>query len=147
LIESFGIRTEWEYAARAGSKTAYYNGDITTQAAIGVCVEEPALNEIAWYCFNSGPLTHPVGELEPNAWGLYDVLGNAFEWSNDQSGWVPSGEPLADPDQTVGPGSARDLRGAFRSSAPRQCRLANRTGLSSSIKEATIGFRLVRTQP
>jgi formylglycine-generating enzyme required for sulfatase activity len=77
---------EWEYAARAGTRSAYYSGDITTRADPGVCVEEPALDAIAWYCFTAGLLTHPVGKLRPNAWGLFDTIGNASEWVHDQAG-------------------------------------------------------------
>ena len=57
---------EWEYAARAGS------------------AGEPAsLDEYAWYGANSGDTTHPVGQKKPNAWGLYDMLGNVREWVED----------------------------------------------------------------
>jgi len=68
---------EWEYACRAGTSTRYYNGD-----------SESDLARAAWYGENSGipgvyTCTHPVGLREPNAWGLYDMLGNVLEWCND----------------------------------------------------------------
>jgi formylglycine-generating enzyme required for sulfatase activity len=138
---------EWEYAARAGSKTAFYDGDITTRAGLGTCVKEPALDLVAWYCSNEGKLAHPVAQLTPNAWGLYDVLGNAREWSNDQADWYPASDTLTDPDQTMGPGVSRHTRGCSRGDAPPLCRLANRIGMTASIKLHGIGFRLARTQP
>ncbi|WP_036602300.1 formylglycine-generating enzyme family protein [Olivibacter sitiensis] len=64
---------EWEYACRAGSGTAYYFGD-----------EESALADYAWYKGNSGNRTNKVGQKKPNAWGLYDMLGNVAEWTYDQ---------------------------------------------------------------
>ncbi len=63
---------EWEYAARAGSKTAYYFGDDASK-----------LKEYAWYFDNSDGAYKKVGQLKPNAWGLYDMYGNVAEWTSD----------------------------------------------------------------
>jgi formylglycine-generating enzyme required for sulfatase activity len=71
---------EWEYAARAGTKTAYYAGDIPAGLEYSNCKVDPDLEAIAWYCANAGGATHPVGGRKPNAWGIYDMIGNAFEW-------------------------------------------------------------------
>lgn len=71
---------EWEYAARAGAPLP------------------PSLDEVAWYAANSNDTTHPVGQKKPNAWGLYDMLGNVREWVSDQySMTYYSNSPLADP--------------------------------------------------
>ena len=66
---------EWEYAARAGTTTDTYAGDITQPRG-----NDPVVNGIAWYSLNSGDRTHPVGQKAPNGWGLYDMLGNVWEW-------------------------------------------------------------------
>jgi formylglycine-generating enzyme required for sulfatase activity len=68
---------EWEYAARAGTSTTYYSGPINMRWDPIECVgDDPCLEPIAWYCMNSGDHSHPVGQKEPNAWGLHDMLGN-----------------------------------------------------------------------
>ncbi len=64
---------EWEYAARAGTTTIVYCGS-----------RESCLDGIAWYRDNSGATPHPVGQKQPNQWGLYDMIGNVSEWVEDR---------------------------------------------------------------
>ncbi len=64
---------EWEYAARAGTTTAWSSGG-----------EAAGLDGVAWYAKNSDGQPHPVGTKKPNAWGLYDMIGNVAEWTLDQ---------------------------------------------------------------
>jgi len=63
---------EWEYAARAGSTTAFANGDITATD----CSNDQNLDAMGWYCGNADSKPHPVAQKLPNAWGLYDMHGN-----------------------------------------------------------------------
>ncbi|MDR1166000.1 MAG: formylglycine-generating enzyme family protein [Deltaproteobacteria bacterium] len=91
---------EWEYSARAGATTAYFFGD-----------DKGDLERYSWNSDNSGGHTHPVGEKEPNPWGLYDIFGNVWEWTNDwYGGDYYANSPSSDP---PGPsdGTARVNRG------------------------------------
>jgi formylglycine-generating enzyme required for sulfatase activity len=124
---------EWEHAARAGSATRFYYG------ADPDCRE---LGDHAWYVANSGGRTHPVGEKRPNAWGLYDVLGNVWEWCAD---WYADdyfgSSPAVDP---PGPatGTLRVLRGCSFRYEVRRCRIAYRVGYDPTARYYNSGLRL-----
>jgi len=120
---------EWEYACRAGSKTAYSFDD-----------EEGLLPEYGWFKRNSSDRTHTVGLLEPNAWGLYDMHGNVWEWCSDWYVEYPQGA-VSDP---TGPkeGSDRVIRGGGWNSGAADCRSAYRGGSTPGDRFYSLGFRL-----
>jgi len=123
---------EWEYACRAGSTNRFYFGD-----------DEGRLGEYAWYGKNSSSRSHPVARKKPNAWGLYDMHGNVWEWCQDWYGDYPAGS-IADPGGPDG-GSGRVLRGGSWGHIPRDVRCANRRLGTPARRFRYIGFRLVRT--
>lgn len=116
---------EWEYAARAGIATDYVG----------------ELPEVGWYKENSGGTPHPVGEKAPNAWGLYDVHGNVWEWCLDWYGPYPGGEVTnpSGPDN----GEERIFRGGSWRSGPVPCGLRNRNGAEPDERQWHVGFRIV----
>jgi formylglycine-generating enzyme required for sulfatase activity len=122
---------EWEYAARAGSTSTYFFGDNKSQ-----------LGDYAWYGDNSGQETHPVGQKRPNAWGLYDMIGNVWEWNQDWFGETYyANSPSADP---TGPssGAARVFRGCSWFNVARACRSAYRNWDEPAFRNEILGFRL-----
>jgi len=122
---------EWEYAARAGSTTAYCFGKNAKQ-----------LREYAWYKANSHGKTHPVGQLKPNACGLYDIHGNVWEWVQDWYGTYPTGA-VRDP-RGASSGSSRVRRGGSWSTGAGSCRVSKRDAVVSSSHLSSLGFRLLR---
>jgi len=133
---------EWEYAARAGSTTAFANGNITDEDYI-----DPNLDVIGWYYWNADFKTHPVAQRQPNAWGLFDMHGNVTEWCEDWYGDYPAG-PVTDP---KGPDWSiysyeRVIRSGCYKSFAWACRSANRNGLRPEGRSKVDGFRLVWTQ-
>ena len=127
---------EWEYAARAGVATS-----LTTGEDISSVQMDSHLSEVGRYIGNKGAETHAVvGSYKPNAWGIYDVQGNVFEWCLDRHGGV-SGRAETDP---KGPENG-DLRvqrsGAWMFTAS-SCRLANRVGKNKSKSNGTMGLRV-----
>ena len=111
---------QWEYACRAGTSTALNSGKNLTSSN-NAC---PNMDEVGWYGFNSGYTTCPVGQKKANAWGLYDMHGNVWEWCLGWYGDYPTTSEV-DP---IGPntGSNRILRGGSWYSYASDCRSALR---------------------
>jgi hypothetical protein len=107
-------RSEWEYACRAGAVTSFSFGN-----------DESQLGEYAWHDANSGGAPHSVGTKLPNAWGLYDMHGNLWEWCEDKTGRFPW-----------------RLGGAW-SSPGSECRLGGIWNFAASVRRPNLGFRLV----
>jgi formylglycine-generating enzyme required for sulfatase activity len=130
---------EWEYACRAGSSTAYANGGTIKD---DTCGHNEALESLGWYFRNSELGTHPVARKQPNAWGLYDMHGNVWEWCRDWQAKYPF-TPVTDP---IGPekGFHKIRRGGSWSHYPMYCRSAYRSWYDPDNRTAEIGFRLVR---
>lgn len=125
---------EWEYACRAGSTGAYCFGDDVAK-----------LKEYAWYEENSGSTTHPVGQLKPNAWGLYDMHGNVWEWVQDQYAadyYKQRLNPDVDP-QGPEKGGGCVLRGGSVWNTQGYARCAFRLRYLPLARYDGIGFRLV----
>ena len=92
-------RAEWEYAARGGTRTATWLGNISWhEPTIGCSGSEPNLEPIAWYCWNSGKRVQPGKQKWPNPWGLYDMLGNVSELTSTTKSYAGYGSgPQVDP--------------------------------------------------
>lgn len=142
--QSYRLPTEaeWEYTARAGSSTAFANGDITVTG--DSCDSDSNLDAMGWYCANSNFTTHPVAQKQPNAWGLYDMHGNVEEYCQDSYGNYPT-EAVTDP---TGPtsGSGHVHRGGNFEGLARHSRSAIRFADESISRFRRIGFRLVLPQ-
>ncbi|MCX6278119.1 MAG: SUMF1/EgtB/PvdO family nonheme iron enzyme [Bacteroidetes bacterium] len=122
---------EWEYAARGGNKSRGYAYSGSTN-----------VGDVAWYSENSGLITHPVGQKEPNELGIYDMTGNVWEWCRD---WYGAYE--YDWNSTIsnpqGPSSGSDhvFRGGGWGIGPQYCRTSYRNGAAPDYRSYYLGFR------
>jgi formylglycine-generating enzyme required for sulfatase activity len=121
---------EWEYAARAGTNTKYYWGNSVNGA-------------YAWYSENSGGQTHPVGQKNPNSWGLYDMSGNVFEWCMD---WYAKNyyrnSPVRNPNGSMS-GEYLVIRGGSWLTDDNNLRSADRSAGKQAGRGNYVGFRVI----
>jgi formylglycine-generating enzyme required for sulfatase activity len=157
---------QWEHACRAGTETALYSGPIEILGDRNA----PALDPIAWYGGNSGvgfeledgydssdwpevqhpnpnSGTHPVGRKDPNPWGLFDMLGNVWEWTLDAWHDSYSGAPVdGSAWETTETGADRVIRGGSWVNNARYCRCAYRYRYRPDLRSLNLGFRCARVQ-
>ncbi len=163
---------EWEYACRAGTETAYAFGDdpaLPAEQAAGRVYRLPTeaeweyacragsavspsadnddavLQDAAWDDHNAQGQTHPVGQTQPNAWGLYDMRGNVWEWCSDWYAAYPAGS-VRDP-QGPSTGAFRVCRGGSWAYPARFHRPTLRGWRKPTSRGASFGFRLVLSPP
>lgn len=129
--KTFRLPTEaqWEYAARGGNKSKGY-----------IYSGSNEIDEVAWYEYNSGGMTHPVQTKAPNELGIYDMTGNVYEWCTD---WYGAYSSAAQTDPT-GPatGSYRDYRGGGWGFSASYCRVAYRVSSTPTYSFSNLGLRL-----
>jgi formylglycine-generating enzyme required for sulfatase activity len=125
--------SEWEYACRAGANQKYCGSD--------------NIDSVAVYGRKDGDKTQPVGGKQANAWGLYDMSGNAWEWTQDSSNENYSGAPADGTAWTTGTSGKRVLRGGSWYDGASYARAADRVRLNLSARSDLNGFRLARIAP
>lgn len=123
---------EWEYACRAGRQQAYCGSD--------------DVDSVAWYVDNSGNIPHASARKKPNAWGLYDMSGNVWEWVEDSWHDDYNGAPV-DGSVWQGNSARRVLRSGAWYLSPPYVRAAFRSSIEPISREYGLGFRLARSLP
>ena len=135
-MQAIRLPTEavWEYACRAGTTTTFYSGDT-----------EADLARVAWYYGNGKSTTHPVGQKEPNAFGLYDMHGNVNQWCQDMWQDDQSKPSFEAPQKLNYDDESRVLRGGSWIEVSRRCSSASRGRTSPDIRGSSCftGFRIV----
>ena len=124
---------EWEYACRAGQIGTYSFGDDADQ-----------LGAYGWFERNADHKTHPIGQKKSNAWGLFDMHGNVWEWVQDLYKEAAYSSHAAKDPHYEGRGSDRVFRGGSWDDKGGRLRCADRVGFSSGNRSVNVGFRLLR---
>ena len=138
---------EWEYACRAGTTTTYSFGEESMASYFGD--DSWKLGDYAWYTDNTQnkgkEYAHPVGVKMPNAWGLYDMHGNVYEYCADWYGeeYYANADTRDPKGPSSGSGNRRVLRGGSWSNGPWYCRSANRGGGTPGRRGSNVGLRVV----
>jgi hypothetical protein len=146
IIQCKGYRlpteAEWEYAYRAGGDEPFYQG--ASESCQG---PDPVAGKIGWYSANASKKTHPVGLLRPNAWGFFDLAGNVKEWCQDLYRYDLGSQSRVNPlyNEDLGDNAPRTVRGGSWADGPGALRGASRGSRQPIEREATTGFRCVRT--
>ena len=135
----FPTEAQWEKAGRAGAEGVYYDGDMTgTHAA--------SRTSMAWCSNNSSSWRHPVGLLKPNNYGLYDMLGNAFEftldWMGDKDSQPSATDPVGPASEQAGYEGQRVVKGGAYFSDYYNVRLATRAGRAVTVAGTGYGWRV-----
>ena len=138
--------SEWEYAARAGTRTARWWGEGDS----GQCTHANGVDASTGFdwgigCSDGHSRTAPVGRFRANAWGLHDVLGNAWEWTEDCWNGSYRSAPSDGSAWEYGDCNVRVLRGGSWYNIPRFLRSAFRTGMITGLRDYSSGFRVART--
>ena len=117
---------EWEYACRAGATGKF------CKLADGTEITEDTLGRVAWFGDNSSDQPHPVGQKEPNAFGLYDMHGNVWEWTSSEEGY----------DSPLFGGSCIICGGGWHWRSAEHCESSYHERYSSDYRYYDFGFRL-----
>ena len=143
---------EWEYAARAGTTTARYGSDNPAEFCrysnvgdLDYSEQHPGDSEVNRACRDGYAFTSPVGSFPPNQFGLYDMLGNVMDWTEDCWNANYSGAPTDGTAWHSGDCGRRVVRGGSWDASLSVVRSASRRGIPTFIRNTTFGFRVART--
>lgn len=127
---------EWEFSCRGGTKTEYYSGDADAD-----------LDRVGWYAGNSKGTLHPVGQKEPNAFGLYDMHGNIGQWCVDRYADDTYSKSVVEDPQGPEHGTLHAMRGGSWGTPAWMCRSGVTFGAEVDDRSVGIGIRIVLPMP
>jgi len=133
---------EWEYAYRAGTTTAFYNGEVSSCWG-----PDSTADQIGWNVYSAtGGQPNPVAEKQANDWDLYDMAGNVWEWVHDRYATDLGTAEVTNPVTATDLGLGRVVRGGSFIDVPNDLRAARRYNFNSTYQADTIGFRCLRRE-